>query len=196
MLIAIDADGVVCDLHGGWLPRYNRDYDDNLTIADIVTWDMHTLVKPACGRKIYDYLSQPDLYDDVPVMAGAEAGVAAIRALGHDIVFATSCTYGMVDQKARWFEQMGFCAPNPDGRGLPKEFVPIGAKHWLDAHLLIDDGPHNVRAWVEQKRRKAVLLEAPWSRSLLDEVPSTFWSWCHRAKDWPAIIKYIEGLGA
>lgn len=194
MIIAIDGDGIVCDLHTEWYRRYNRDFGDDLTIDRVVSWDVHKFVKPECGKRIYGYLHDPDLYDHVEPVKGALAGVAAIREMGHAVCFVTACTYGMVDQKARWFERHGFAKPNPDGKSLPPEFVPLINKNLLDAHMLIDDGAHNIRAWVEGKQRRAIMLEYPHNRGLLDEVPSAFWMKCGRARDWPAIVRYIEGL--
>jgi 5'(3')-deoxyribonucleotidase len=193
VIIACDADGVVCNLHEPWYARYNRDYKDQLTLARVTHWDVHKFVKPECGTKVYDYLTQPDLYDDVQPVPGALEGIQRLRALGHQITFVTSCTFGMTDAKARWFERYGFSERRP-GHGLPRDMVVANDKNMIDAHLLIDDAAHNVRAWVESKQRRAILLEYPHNRGLLDEVPSAFWMRCHRAKDWPAIVRYVEQL--
>ena len=194
MIIACDADGVCCDLHPEWLRRYNRDYDDHLTPADIQHWDIARNVKPDCGVKIYGYLQDVDLYEHIQPVPGALDGIRRIRELGHTVIFATDCTYGMTDQKARWFERHGFSLPREDGRGLPKDFVAINGKFHLDADLLIDDGAHHIRPWVEGKRRRAILFEYPYNQHLLDEVPSAFWMWCHRVTTWPQIVRYVEGL--
>lgn len=196
MIIACDGDGVVCNLHGEWYKRYNRDFADTMTIDRVVSWDVHKYVKPECGKRIYDYLREPDLYDHIEPIAGALEGIRAIRAMGHTVWFATACEYGMADQKARWFERHGFSEPFQGGRSLPRDFMPVQDKNALDAHLLIDDGAHNVRAWVEQKQRKAILLDYPHNRSLDDEVHSGFWTRCHRTRDWAGIVRYIEKLGA
>jgi 5'-nucleotidase len=196
MIIACDGDGIVCNLHEPWYARYNRDYDDNLTMERVVSWDVHKYVKPECGKKIYDYLRDPNLYDDVLPIAGALEGITQIRAMGHQVFFVTACEYGMVDQKARWFERHGFSEQFQGGRSLPKDFVPIQDKTLLDARMLIDDGAHNVRAWVEQKQRLAILLDYPHNRSLDDEVPSAFWSRARRVRDWPGIVRYVENWGA
>jgi 5'(3')-deoxyribonucleotidase len=196
MIIAVDADGVVCDLHTEWYRRYNRDYNDTLTLERVVGWGLHEFVKPECGKDIYKYLSDPDLYDYIQPVAGAVEGVAALRALGHELVFVTACVYGMTDQKARWFERFGLCALNDGGRALPKDFFPTGNKNRVDAHLLIDDGAHNIRAWVEERQRQAILFEYPHNRFLLDEVHSAFWMRCHRVSTWEQIVRHIESLGA
>lgn len=173
--------------------RYNQDYADTLTLERFyASWNTAENVKPECGEKIFDYLSQPDLYKDVPAIVGSVEGITALRDMGHTIVFATSCTYGMVDQKARWMENYGYCTPARDGRGLPDDFVPIKYKHWLEGDLLIDDGAHNIKPWVEGTRRRAIMLEYPHNANL--DLTSMFWSWCTRVPDWPSIVRRVEAL--
>jgi 5'(3')-deoxyribonucleotidase len=190
MIIACDGDGVVCGLHEPWLRRYNRDYNDSLTIDKWISWDVHKYVKPECGKKIYDYLTAPDLYDDVQPIAGSLEGIRAIRAMGHEVVFVTACTWGMTDQKARWFIRHGFCTDV--GVMLPPDFVPIDDKLKIDAHLLIDDRADTIRNWVNKKRQRAILFEYPWNASLLTDMPSTFWSWCQRVTSWRQIVAVID----
>jgi len=192
MIIACDGDGITCDLHPEWLRRYNRDYNDTLTVEQWLSWDAHKYVKPECGKDIYKYLRDPDLYENIVPVAGAVEGVVRLRALGHQIIFVTANTYGMTDQKARWFERWGFCEPK--GHDLPHDFVPMFNKNNLDAYLLIDDGAHNVRRWVEEKARPAIMLERPYNMSLLNEVPSAFWMKCHRAKTWSDIVRHVERM--
>lgn len=193
MIIACDADGVICDLHAEWLRRYNRDYHDGVTVEDILSWDMHKYVKPECGKKIYDYLHEPDLYARVAPIAGALEGITQLRSLGHTVYFITACTYGMTDQKARWFEQHGFCK-SKDGRSLPAEFVPMIDKNLLDARLLIDDAAHNVRQWIDEKHRPAILLNQPYNVHLDNDVPSAFWMTCHRARNWNDVVRIIATM--
>jgi len=192
MIIACDVDGITCDLHVEWLRRYNRDYNDTLTVEGCRSWNMHDWVKPECGRKIYDYLSEPDLYEHVPPVDGSQNGVERIRSLGHQLFFVTANTYGMTDPKARWLIQYGFCKENK--HHLPEEYVPLMDKNALDARLLIDDGAHNVLKWVNGKGRPAILLERPYNLHLQDEVHSAFWARCFRAFNWDDIVRHVESM--
>jgi|GEM_PF-2297474 len=69
--IGIDVDSVLNDLHEPWLARYNRDYDDALCRDDFHDWDMTRFVKPACGPKIFEYLKDPAVFTECPVLPGA-----------------------------------------------------------------------------------------------------------------------------
>lgn len=194
MIVACDVDGVIAALHVEWLRRYNAEFNDRLTPDDLTTWNVHEHVKPECGTAVYRYLTEPDLYDAVLPVPGAQDGVAALRRLGHDVTFVTACTYGMVDQKARWLVRHSFCQDR-NGRGLPHDLIVANRKDVIAADLLIEDNAATVRAWVEQTGRRAVLLDRPYNRSLDAELPSMFWSYAHRALDWDELLTHVEALG-
>lgn len=142
--IACDVDGVIADLTVEWLRRYNRDYNDDLTPARIHQWDMVPAVKAECGHKIYDYLRDPDLYAQVPLIDHAQEGVAQLREWGHRVVFVTSCTKNMADQKWAWLERFGFLKStlmqSPD-------LILAHDKSLINADLLIDDHLGNFLNW-------------------------------------------------
>lgn len=190
MIIALDVDGIIADLHGEWYRRYNRDYGDDLTLDRVRSWNLHEYVKPECGQAIYDYLRDPELYESVAPIEGAAEGVAALTEDGHIVRFVTSCVFGMTDQKARWLHRHDFIG-SALGRALPRELIVAEDKSMIDADLLVDDRAETIRHWVETKRRKALLYEYPHNQHLLDEVPSAFWSWCGRVSSWKQITDII-----
>lgn len=190
MEIVCDVDGVVADLLPAVLWRYNRDYDDKLTVSDVKTFDLTQWVKPQCGARINDYFAHPGLYDDVPLIAGALDGVRALRAAGHDLLFASSCYFVMTDQKAEWLTRHELIEKRQDLM-LPHDFVPIHQKWRLTGHLLIDDGAHNVDAWVKTSR-PAILFRSNHNAAVLSGHPSAFWRWCRRADDWAEVVRHVQ----
>ena len=192
MIIACDVDGVVAPLIQEVLRRYNRDWQDTLTINDIMNWDFYNLVKPECGKKVYDYFRDPDMYECLVPMDGAVLGIQRLRDMGHTIIFATSCYYGMVDQKATWMERYGFCLPPKSGGMLPDDLIIATAKHHLVADLLIDDAPHTIETWLKTGRR-AIMMEYPYNKTL--DITSAYTPWLRRAHDWGEIIHYVEIMG-
>ena len=78
-ILALDIDSVLADLMPVWVERYNIDYNDNLTVKKIKDWDMSRFVKPECGKKIFDYLNDPNLYDYVNPIENAWEGVNALK---------------------------------------------------------------------------------------------------------------------
>lgn len=157
MIIAVDVDGVVADLHTEWLRRYNRDYQDHLRTEDISRWDMDTVVKAECGKRIYDYLSQPDLYDHVAPIDGAWLGVQYLRGAGHRVVFATSCVQGMTDPKWRWLQRHSFLG---EGRAQSGDLIVVHDKSLIRADMLIDDYPKNLEGF----KGLRLLFDAPYNR--------------------------------
>jgi 5'-nucleotidase len=186
VLIACDVDEVVVDMYPAWLRKYNRDYQDTLTPADLTTFHLHEVVKKDCGHDIYGYLEDPDLYDTVEAIHGAVDGVAALRAQGHQVVFVSACTFNMVDQKVRCLQRLGFCAG--DGKGaLPRDFIAMRDKSRVHADVLIDDAPHNLDAWWRVHRRPTIVFTQPHNRTF--NAP-----WARRAHDWQAILGHISDL--
>jgi len=193
MRIAVDVDGVLSALHEEWYRRYNRDYDDDLTNERVLSWDTHEYVKPECGKRIYDYLYDADLYEHIEPVAGSLEGVNALRNDGHRVFFVTANVRGMTDQKWDWLVRHGFM----DSKNrAPIDMVVAFDKLLIDADLIIDDKAQTCVDWVEQKRRKAILFEYPHNRHLLDEKPSAFWMWCLRADNWPGVVKHVRMLSA
>ena len=109
LTIGIDVDGVVADLNTEWLKRYNKDYDDNLTHADIITWDIHNFVKKQCGFKIYDYIEDPGIYDVIlPTSPDAVIGINRIKHESDRVVYITTSTLGASGAKFKWLKKWGF----------------------------------------------------------------------------------------
>lgn len=134
MLIAVDVDGTVANLMDVWLSRYNRDYNDNLRFEQITEWDVSKFVKPECGERIYSYLDDPTIYNDVSPIEGAVDGVNSLRLAGHRVVFVTA---GGEASKYEWLLKYGFL----DNR---KDYVRCVDKSLIRADVLVDDGPHNL----------------------------------------------------
>lgn len=200
MLVGIDVDGVCADLLPEWLRRYNADFGDSLSCDQITAWDTHQFTKPECGVKIYGYLSLPDLYEGVAPLPAAAESIERIRALGHEVAFVTSCTYGMVDQKARWLERHGFTKSRKDG-GLPADLIVANTKRWVGADLLVDDRAQTIVEWLADRAKRAILVEMPYNKSI--DLTSMDWQRCGRAPAhpdralaWPAIVAHIERLTA
>ena len=78
-IVAIDVDGTIADLAEIWLARYNKDWNDNLKKKAWIEWGVDKFVKPECGIKIFDYLEDPTIYDDVLPIEGAKEGVDWLR---------------------------------------------------------------------------------------------------------------------
>lgn len=171
--ILIDIDGVVADLHRAWLDLYNAEYHDSLTHTDIVKWEMHEIVKPECGMKIYDFLHHPDIYRKTPPISGAVDGVRKLKNAGHIIVFVTA---GLSSEKERWMEFLGF--------GSKKDIISADAtkKHMIEGDVMIEDYQPTLSAWY-RIGRQGILINRPWNQHT---------PWSPRVAGWPEIVKMLE----
>jgi 5'-nucleotidase len=153
MIIFVDVDGVCADLGTAWLARYNRDYNDHLTINDLTDWGMTKFVKPECGNKIDEYLNDPSLYDEVESIPGSLIMVDRLRDMHHRVIFATSCPWQSAGRKFKWLCDHGF---EPGY----KDYIEVNDKSLLLGDALIDDGFHNIESF----NGLGILYDQPWNR--------------------------------
>lgn len=185
--IAVDVDDTVAHLIERWLQLYNKDYDDDMRPGDVDRWAISECVKPECGTKIWEYLGRPDLYDFVRPVPGALEGVAEIRAMGHRVVFVTSCgshptTIGRAGDKYQWLLKHGFLS----GPNAHLDFIVCADKTQVAADVIIDDRADTVDAWL-RARRPAILVDRPHNHSAkgLNVV---------RAHNWQEIVTKVKRL--
>jgi 5'-nucleotidase len=171
MLIGIDVDGNICHIHQPWLDRYNLKYNQHMSVSDITRWEMHELVVPECGKKIYDLLQGPTLYDDAPEIPGAWMGVQELRAAGHEILFVTA---GHEPAKVKWLVEHGFSQAE-----FANDVIVCHPKKVIQLDLLIDDYPENLRHQLPWKR---ILFDRPWNQE-----ETTM----RRAHSWADIVQMV-----
>ena len=79
--IIVDVDDVTANLVNWWLECYNFDHKDNIKEEHIKSWDIASYTK--IGKKMYDYLKDPSLYDGIIPVKNAAWGLRRLR--GGDI---------------------------------------------------------------------------------------------------------------
>ena len=172
-VVYVDVDDVCALLEPVWLGRYNKDYNDNLTDEDLKEWSIEKFVKPECGLKIYEYLKDPKIYDEVLPRDGALDGVNAIREMGHyRVLFATSCPVEVAGRKFHWLREYGFIKKERD-------YIEIRDKSLLRGDYMIDDSYDNVSGFTGY----GYLLTRPWNRKYI---------WYHRINDWKDFVNILK----
>ena len=175
MIIAIDIDSTIAELDRVWLGRYNQDYHDSLTHFQITKWAIHEFTKPECGTKIYDYLKDRTLYDDIEPYPGALEAVNYFKSHGHRVIFVTSTPPEGAGCKLFWLRKHGFL---PEGNTAP-DYYECHDKSLIRADLLIDDGFHNISGFPG----RTILFDQPWNSDF---------EWRSRAVSWPEIVLGFE----
>ncbi|MCF6139000.1 5' nucleotidase, NT5C type [Pseudalkalibacillus berkeleyi] len=171
--LLIDMDSVICDLMTEWHSRYNKDYNDNLSVQDLACWNSEKYVKEACGSKIYDYLDEPGLFINLKPLPHA------IEVLGrlsekHDILIVTSSRTYAYTEKEKWVEKH---LPFIGSRNL----IFTHRKEMVIGDVLFDDAPHNLNAFKETGRM-SIAMDYPYNRNVKVD----------RVSNWLEFEKWIE----
>ena len=163
--ICVDMDEVIADTVAEHLLRYNRDYSDNLTKADLRgkwIWDVVAIDR---HPRLDEYLRSDDFFDVLDVMPDAPRVLR--RLLQHFEVFIASAAMEVptsFNAKYRWL-----------ARHFP--FIPYthivfcGDKSILRADYLIDDNPRQLARFTGT----GILYDAPHNSAVTGY---------RRVKDW------------
>ncbi|SFJ64822.1 5'(3')-deoxyribonucleotidase [Paenibacillus sp. UNC496MF] len=173
-IIGVDLDSTLNNLDAVWLERYNKDYGDNLTKADMISWDVTHYVKPECGKKMYDYLREPGFFRNL----GIQPHAAEVMSFLHEyfeVYIVSSSHPNVVADKWAWVE-----------KHLPfidyHHFVPLHHKHRFEMDYLIDDGPHNF----DRFKGTGILIDMPYNQHLRSKYK--------RCTDWLDVKDYFQTL--
>lgn len=157
-ILCIDMDSVIVDLMGEWYRRYNRDYQDDLTVDRVFSWNAQSYVKVECGEKIYEYLNEPGLFSGLQPLPHA---IEVLERLSerYDIIIVTSppSPYAY-KEKEEWVQRyLSFI-----GR---ENLIFTHRKDLIQGELLFDDAPHNLQAFLNTGRI-AVAMDYPYNRDI------------------------------
>ena len=187
MLILCDMDGVLVDLMAGWLHAYNRDYNDTLGKDKILSWELHHYVKPECGQKIYNYLSQPNFFFGLAPLPGALEGLTKLKEAGHDIVICTAPGGAeSATDKIYWLQKY-----------LPwiniKDVIIAHRKDLVKADILIDDSPINLVSYRDAfPRAVTITFDYPYNQKTVVDFRA------HNTPSgemgWESVVGYVKNL--
>jgi 5'(3')-deoxyribonucleotidase len=153
LILGVDVDDTVADFSTEWIRRYNLAYGDNLTVDDVLTWDIDEYTKKCSRNQLFEILREPDFYEHVSPLPRAREGIYKLLAQGHRVVYVTSCTEGTVDQKRDWLLRWGFLTRENKYR----DFIAANDKALIGVDVLFDDRVDNVLSFPG----KAMLIRSP-----------------------------------
>jgi len=191
--IVVDLDGVCADFIGaysqqGLVPTYNRLSGETVAIEDFRSWDMKDAVK---NPELLTYIfHNPGFFRRLAPIEGCSYALKRLMHNGHKIFVATSgCTPHSFTEKVEWCHEH-----------LP--FIPLSHiclihhKSQLHGDVIIDDGPHNARAFRQSNpRAAAVSMIWPYNRQSQD-FTSLIGDWRRPYESWVGIVEAVNGIAS
>lgn len=185
LTILVDLDSITANLQEKWYEAYNKEYNDNITCDDILTWDTHLYVKKECGKSIYKYFT-PQLFASLNPIAGAIPALKALVNTGHEVVFVTASPQFCADAKFAWVKK--HCP-------FIKEVIMAHKKYLIQGDVLIDDSPSNIRTYREHHPNANIFTIAyPYNKAVAKHTDLRLGSWKNPEVAWKGFVEAIEEL--
>lgn len=180
MKILLDQDQVLCQWTERVLEWFNRDYGTSIKITDVKDWGLAKTLGPAGRDFIRSCMRWPEFYTRLDPVPGAIEGTEWLLNRGHEvrIVTAVPASAGIAYHgKQQWLrDRMPFFELD--------WFVAHQLKWEVEGDLLLDDGPHNIKGFMERNRKVAV-FDCPWNKDVVG-------TW--RVRDWQHFKELIRHL--
>lgn len=137
--ICVDMDEVMADAVAEHLLRYNRDYEEQLTVADLEGKWLWEIVSSERHGALESYLRSEDFFESLTVMPESQRVMQRLQH-NYEVFIATAAMEIPTSfaQKFRWLEKHFPFIP-------PSHIVYCGDKGILKADYLIDDNPRQLQ---------------------------------------------------
>jgi len=140
--LGIDLDGVVANFNDGWITRYNRDFDADLTVDQVVEWDAPTYLTHFKGMaEFWDWArlcgEGRSLFRSLGTYPEALHSLQELRRAGHRIVILTTKPDFAIHDTFEWLAE----------HKIPTTEVHIVEdKSAVECDIYLDDADHNLAA--------------------------------------------------
>jgi 5'-nucleotidase len=178
MRLLIDLDGIAADFYGSILSIYNAEFGENLTPADVRTWEFSPEVfTKSTEEHIAEYFNRPGFWSELTPIKGAVESLKYLHGQGHVLKIVTAvpthsprCCY----EKLMWVENhLPFIGHD--------NFHATKDKAGVRGDLLFDDAIHNIDTF-------------PGLTCVLDTAYNQEANADFRVNSWESFIKVIEGI--
>lgn len=187
-VVWVDVDGVLADLVGAWLKRYNNVYNTNLRNEDITHYDISRfLVLDQAPLRFL--VEPPDIYTEVDPIPYSLEAIRTLKKHADEVLYVTTPnadldTMGEFEQKAYWLYKSGF---EPSVSAAKERLCMVANRSYLRGDMLIDDRPRNIKHWLSfNPFGFAVLFDQPWNHNF--SASNSFF----RLQGWQHIEELVE----
>lgn len=172
MIIGVDLDGVIANIHDIALREFNAMYATVATIADITAYSGDVHGRPFT-EFIFKVIEDEKLNAEAPVVEGAVTGMQKLG-VGNELVIVTSRPKTPTPWIRSWLDNNNIHY---------KWLLNTGHAHkkLVRTDVLIDDYPGNFEGYVGQP----ILFDRPWNRDNQRLV---------RARGWDGVLSIVEAM--
>jgi 5'(3')-deoxyribonucleotidase len=137
--VALDMDSCVYDLSTPWLEYLRKELNEDVS-EGFKMWDTH-IQYPKSGTRVYRFLELGGTFYSLKLIPGAQEAINKVHEMGVRQFFISTCTTAT----GAWEKQQRIAKDFPF---LKKSvLITSGDKDLIFAHMLVDDGPHNLDAF-------------------------------------------------
>lgn len=178
MIICVDMDNVLCNLHETAIQIFNNTYGTSYTINDFQHYDMSECLNKKDATYMKNIYGEPGVYDMVSVLTGAKNAIQRLQKTGHEIYIVTDAIPSTFEEKVNWIKY---------NFGIDEAHI-ISMKHkWLfRCDVMVDDNLDNLLSGHHYDR---ILFDYPWNRNVHDEVYDI-----HRVQNWNNALDVINQI--
>ncbi len=173
--ICVDMDEVMADKLSEHLRRYNQEFDEAVTVNDLVgkgLWEVAPLDRQ---QRLRAFLDAEDFFEDLPLIPGAQDVLKELSSRFEVFIATQAMTVpNSLGPKYRWLQRHFPFIP-------PTNYIFCGNKSILRADFLIDDLPRNLLRFEGQ----GLLYTAP------HNLATTGFT---RVNNWHEVAEYFDAV--
>ena len=173
--VCVDMDEVMADTLSEHLRRYNQEFDEALTVQDLVGKGIWEVAPIDRQKQVRAFLDAEDFFEDLPLMPDSQEVLKDLSGRFEIFIATQAMTVpNSLGPKYRWLQRHFPFIP-------PTHYVFCGNKSILRADYLIDDLPRNL----ERFEGQGLLYTAP------HNLAATGFT---RVDNWPEVAAYFSGI--
>lgn len=171
MRIGIDIDDTLFDFVSVWINEYNKEHDDQLTLADITDWVFSGVDFKCTKQEFYNYLHNAYLQLRAEPFPASQHALTWLAEVGHLACFITATRRSVAPTKINKL----LMELDPD---LDYELHFTREKWHVNCQVYIDDNPKDIEGykkhvWGKPWHSLLLLFDRPWNQHV--ETNSAEW---------------------
>lgn len=179
MIICISIDNVLNNLVTKALELYNKQFEKNITIDDVTSYDLYNCLAYDDAEGVLKILKSKALWDSLTPIVGAKDTLQKLIESGHRVYINTDAQSKIFDWSVQFIKRH-FSFFSVD------DVIRIGNKSLLKCDILIDDSLDHL---IKHKYCYRVCINHPWNQQ--DDLRDIIYD-IRRCDNWSEVIDKIN----